>query len=279
VTSIGAIRSAPAELADAGPFRLAVRDAYTATRRFLIRGLRQPDVTIGSVLFPIMFVVLFGYVFGSSISVPGGNYRSYLLSGLFAQSMLFASGWVAVAVSMDMRDGVIDRFKTLPIARSAILIGRTVSTVLLNLPSLIVMIGCGLAVGWRAHAGVGNAVLGFLLLQLFGFAIAWIGVVIGLIARSTEAAQALSGMPTFLLGFVSNVFVDPARMPTVLRVVADWNPMSTVVVAARHLFGTSQPASDVWPQAHPIIATIVMCGAVIAICAPIAVRLYTTRVR
>ena len=172
---------------------------------------------------------------GGSITVPGGDYRSYLMSGLFAQSTLFASASVAVAVVTDMTEGVIDRFKTLPIARSSVLIGRTVSTVIIGLPSLAVMIGCALAVGWRPHSALGSTVGAFALLSLFGFAMGWVGAAIGLLARSPQSADALSMVPTFLLGFISNVFVDPARMPIWLRVIADWNPMSAVVAAAREL--------------------------------------------
>jgi hypothetical protein len=144
-------------------FQQGLLDAYTATRRFLIRGKRQPDVIFGSLLTPVIFVVLFGYVFGSSISVPGGNYRSFLMPGLFAMSVLFSAANVAVAVATDMSEGVVDRFKTLPIARSAIVIGRSLSTLILGIPVLVVMIACGLAVGWRADNGLGNAVLAFLL--------------------------------------------------------------------------------------------------------------------
>ena len=122
-------------------------DAYTATRRFLIRGMRQPDVIFGSVLIPVIFVVLFGYVFGSSIRIPGGNYRSYLMPGLFAMSVLFSAANVAVAMATDMSEGVVDRFRTLPIARSAIVIGRSLSSLVLGIPVLLVMILCGLAVG------------------------------------------------------------------------------------------------------------------------------------
>lgn len=134
-------------LTPASRARFALTDAVTATRRFLLRSLRQPDIVIGGLLMPIVFVLLFGYVFGSSIHVPGGNYRAYLMSGLFAQSTLFASASVAVAVATDMSEGVIDMFKTLPITRSSVLIGRTVSTQIVGLPSLAVMICCGLAVG------------------------------------------------------------------------------------------------------------------------------------
>jgi ABC-2 type transport system permease protein len=268
-------------LTPAARLRFAASDAVTATRRFVLRSLRQPDIIVGSLLMPVIFVVLFGYVFGSSITVPGGDYRSYLMSGLFAQSTLFASASVAVAVATDMTEGVIDRFKTLPIARSSVLIGRTVSTVIVGLPSLAVMIGCALAVGWRPHGSLGATVAAFALLTLFGFAMGWVGAAIGLLARSPQSADALSMVPSFLLGFISNVFVDPARMPAWLRVAADWNPMSAVVASARDLFHTAQgaPPAGVWSLQHPIVTTLAMCALLLVVLVPLSVRRYTRSTR
>jgi ABC-2 type transport system permease protein len=260
-----------------GSLRRGAVDAYNATRRYLIRGKRQPDIIFGSVLFPVVFVVLFGYVFGSSISIPGGNYHSYLMSGLFAQSTLFASANVAVAVATDMNEGVIDRFKTLPIARSSILIGRGISTMILGLPALAVMIVCALAVGWRPENGIFDAFLGFLLIELFAFALCWLGILIGLVAKSSQAADVLINIPVFLLGFISNVFVDTSKMPFWLRDFANWNPVSAVVAAGRNLFGNSigPPPAGVWSLEHPEITTIGLAVIIIAIFVPLSVRRYS----
>jgi ABC-2 type transport system permease protein len=257
-------------------------DAYTATRRFLIRGMRQPDVIFGSVLIPVIFVVLFGYVFGSSIRLPGGgNYRSYLMPGLFAMSVLFNSNNVAVAVATDMSEGVVDRFRTLPIARSAIVVGRSLSSLVLGIPVLVVMILCGLAVGWRPEDGLGNAVLAFLLFELFGYAIGWLGVLVGLLAGGPQAADVIISIPTFLLGFISSVFVDPALMPAWLRVIAYWNPVSAVVTAGRQLFGNTigPPPSGVWSLDHPIATTIVLAVVIMIVAIPICVRRYSHSTR
>jgi ABC-2 type transport system permease protein len=258
-----------------------VLDAYTATRRFLIRGKRQPDVIFGTLLMPVMFVVLFGYVFGSSIVVPGGNYRSYLMPGLFAMSVLFSAANVAVAVATDMSEGVVDRFRTLPIARSAIIIGRSLSTLLLGIPVLVVMIACGLAVGWRPVDGLGNAILAFLLFELFGVAIGWLGILVGLLAGSAQAADVIINIPIFLLGFISSVFVDPANMPAWLRVIAYWNPMSALVTAGRQLFGNTigPPPSGVWSLDHPIATTFALAMVIIIVVAPICVRRYSHSIR
>jgi len=259
--------------------RLSALDAYTATRRFLIRGKRQPDVIFGSLLTPVIFVVLFGYVFGSSIIVPGGNYRSFLMPGLFAMSVLFSAGNNAVAVATDMSEGVVDRFKTLPVARSAIVIGRALSSLVLGIPVLVMMIACGLLVGWHPQNGLGNAVLAFLLFELFGFAIGWLGVLVGLLAGSPQAADVIMNIPIFLLGFISSVFVDPSKMPVWLRVIADWNPMSAIVAAGRQLFGTTigPPPSGVWSLQHPIATTVGLAAVIIIVVTPVCVRLYSRR--
>jgi ABC-2 type transport system permease protein len=271
----------PAAVPEQGRLRGGLLDAYTATRRFVIRGKRQPDVIFGSLLTPVLFVVLFGYVFGSSIVVPGGNYRSYLMPGLFAMSVLFTAGNNAVAVAADMSEGVVDRFRTLPIARSAIVIGRSLSSLLLGIPVLVVMIVCGYAVGWRADNGVGNAVLAFLLFELFGFAIGWVGILVGLLAGSAQAADVIMNIPIFLMGFISSVFVDPANMPVWLRVIAEWNPMSAVVTAGRQLFGNTigPPPAGVWSLEHPIATTFGLAMVIVIVVAPICVHRYSHSTR
>lgn len=265
----------------AARLREGLRDIRTVTMRYVLRARSQSDVIIGSLLMPVIFIVLFGYVFGSAIHVPGGHYRSYLMSGLFAQMTIFSSSTVAVAVATDMSEGVIDRFRTLPIVRSSVLLGRTLSTMIIGLPGLVVMISCGLLVGWRAEAGLGHAVAGFALLSLFGFAMSWIGALIGMVARSPQSADGLSMLPAFLLGFVSNVFVPTAGMPSWLRVFAEWNPVSAVVAAARQLFGNAQASqvSGVWPLEHAVPVTIGMSVLLLAVLIPVTVRLYARRAR
>lgn len=264
-----------------GRLRQAIGDIRTVTVRYVLRARSQPDLIIGSLLMPVIFIVLFGYLFGSAIHVPGGHYRTYLISGLFAQMTIFGSSALAVAVATDMSEGVIDRFRTMPIARPAVLAGRTLSNVIVGLPGLTVMIGCGLAAGWRAQAGPGPAVAGFALLILFGFAMGWIGALIGLIARSPQSADTLSMLPAFLLGFVSNVFVPIAGMPAWLKVIAEWNPVSAVVAAARQLFGTAQAggAAGSWPLTHPVVVTLGMSVLMLAVLIPVCVRRYARQER
>jgi ABC-2 type transport system permease protein len=283
VTTVTLTAAEPVTVPDGAAARLreGLRDVRTVTLRYVLRARSQSDVIIGSLLMPVIFIVLFGYVFGSAIHVPGGHYRSYLMSGLFAQMTIFGSSTVAVAVATDMSEGVIDRFRTLPIIRSSVLLGRTISTTIIGIPGLVVMISCGLLVGWRPEAGLGHAVAGFALLSLFGFAMSWIGALIGMVARSPQAADGLSMLPAFLLGFVSNVFVPTAGMPTWLRVFAEWNPVSAVVAAARQLFGNAQASqvSGVWPLEHAVPVTIGMSVLLLAVLIPVTVRLYARRAR
>jgi ABC-2 type transport system permease protein len=283
MTTLTMPKAGPVTVPDGAAARLmeGLRDIRTVTVRYVLRARSQSDVIIGGLLMPVIFIVLFGYVFGSAIHVPGGHYRSYLMSGLFAQMTIFGSSSVAVAVATDMSEGVIDRFRTLPIVRSSVLLGRTISTMIIGLPSLAVMIGCGLLVGWRPEAGLGHAVAGFALLWLFGFAMSWIGALIGMVARSPQAADGLSMLPAFLLGFVSNVFVPTAGMPTWLRVFAEWNPVSAVVAAARQLFGNAvaSQASVAWPLQHAVPITIGMSVLLLAVLIPVSVRLYARRAR
>jgi ABC transporter DrrB family efflux protein len=196
-------------------------------------------------------------------------------------SVLFSAANVAVAVATDMSEGVVDRFRTLPIARSAIIIGRSLSTLLLGIPVLVVMIACGLAVGWRPVDGLGNAILAFLLFELFGVAIGWLGILVGLLAGSAQAADVIINIPIFLLGFISSVFVDPANMPAWLRVIAYWNPMSALVTAGRQLFGNTigPPPSGVWSLEHPIATTFALAMVIIIVVAPICVHRYSHSIR
>lgn len=258
----------------------SVRDSVTASRRFVMQSARQIDTLVISIIMPVFFVLLFSYVFGSSINVPGGHYRSYLVSGMLAQGTLYSAGTVAVAVASDMRAGVIDRFKTMPISRSSILVGRSISTGILGLPGLAVMTGCAFAVGWRPHRGVGDTIGGFALIMLFAAAMSWVGGLIGLIASSPEAANGIAMIPAFMLGFISNVYVDPTHMPTWLRVPAEWNPTSAVVSAVRELFGTAiGPApAGVWSLDHPIVTTIAMAGVMLVVLVPLSVRRYSRMV-
>ncbi|MGN6088258.1 MAG: ABC transporter permease, partial [Actinomycetales bacterium] len=231
---------------------------------------------------PIMFVLLFAYVFGGAISPPGVNYREFLMAGIFGQTVVFGSALTGVGLADDLQKGIIDRFRSLPMSRAAVLLGRTTSDLLNNILVVIIMSLCGLLVGWRIHTGVGKALAGFLLLLAFSYAFSWISATIGLSVRSVEVAQSAGFIWLFPLTFLSNAFVPLNTLPDWLRPVAEWNPVSAIVAAARQLFGNVPPpgtpglppASTAWPQVHPVITSVLWIAVILAIFVPLAIRRY-----
>jgi ABC-2 type transport system permease protein len=264
-------------LTPAARLRFAMNDSVTVTRRFVLRGLRQPEAMITRTIMPLFFVVLFGYVFGSSITVPGGHYMSYLMSGMLPVGPLFSAGAVAVAVATDIHEGVVDLFRTMPIARSSVLVGRTIATTVVAIPSNLVLIGCAFAVGLRTHRGIVDTLYGFALIVGFTVAMNWVGAAVGLFASNPESASTLSTLPGLILGFTSNVYVDPVHMPAWLRVIAEWNPASAIVSAVRELFGTAylREPPGAWPLEHPVVTAIVMIVVLIGALVPLSVRQYS----
>jgi ABC-2 type transport system permease protein len=230
---------------------------------------------------PVIFVLLFTYVFGSAIHLPGsGNYHQYLISGMFGMSMAGTAPGTAVGLTADMSTGLIDRFRSLPIARSAVLAGRALSDLATQLLGILVLTGAGLAVGWRIHNGAGDALLALGLSLLFAFAMTWAGACAGMLLRSPESAQALAFIVFLPLSFVSNAFVPTQGMPGWLRDFANWNPISAMAATCRNLFGGGNPALAVhaWPMQHPELAVLAWSVGLIAVFAPTAVYLYRRKV-
>ena len=261
--------------------RWALADGLTVTRRNLAHIRHVPEKLLDVTLGPIMFVFLFAYVFGSAIRVPGGgSYREFLLPGIFAQTISFLAVTTAIGVANDMQKGIIDRFRSLPMARSAVLVGRTVADLVQSILGLLVMTTCGLIAGWRAHEGIGRTLAGFGLLLLFGFAMTWVGTYVGLLVRTPETANTLGFTILFPITFIANTFVPTEGMPTVLRALADWNPLSATVMACRQLFGNPGAAytGDTWPLQHPVAASLGYSLLLLAIFIPLSVRRYRTAV-
>lgn len=254
----------------------AVSDSLVITWRNLKRIPRIPELAIFAILQSIMFVLLFAYVFGGAIPLPGGgNYKEFLMPGIFAQTIAFASATTAVGMADDMGKGLIDRFRSLPMARSAVLTGRTTADVIYQAGILVVLMLAGLVVGWRVHNGVAQFLLAVVLLLAFAYVMAWIGVWIGLSVPNTEAAQQLTFVTIFPLTFVSNVFVPPSSLPAILQPVAEWNPVSTLTASARELFGNPNPyVGDGFPSQYPVLVTIAWMVILVAIFAPLAIRKY-----
>jgi ABC transporter DrrB family efflux protein len=254
---------------------MTVADGLTITRRNLIKVKRVPDLIVFATLSPIMFVLLFRFVFGGAIKVPGDvSYAEFLLPGIFAQTVVFGSTITGSSLADDLQKGLIDRFRSLPMAHSAVLVGRTVADLGLNALSIVVMAVTGLLVGWRIHTSVLEAAGGFLVLLGFAYAMSWLMAQVGLMVRTPEVVNNASFIVIFPITFVANTFVPLETFPAVLRTFAEWNPVSAVVQSARNLFGNSFGAPDVWSLQHPVLYSGLWGIAILAIFVPLAGRTY-----
>jgi ABC-2 type transport system permease protein len=245
-----------------------------------IEHIRQiPEKLLDVTIQPLMFVLLFAYVFGGAIAVAGGNYREYIIGGILVQSLAFGLTGPGTAISTDLTEGVIDRFRSLPATRAAYLSGHFVAELAGMALSIVVLLSAGLLVGWRTHTDLLHVATGILLLFAFCSAMIWIGTWIGLAVRAPDAVMGVGFVVVFPLTFISNAFVPLASLPKVLRWVAVWNPVSVVVAAVRQLFGNpTAPVTDhSWPLAHAPIAAFLYCLVVLAITVPASLRRYRAR--
>jgi ABC-2 type transport system permease protein len=258
---------------------LALADGGIVAKRNLIKIKRVPDILVFTLMSPIMFVLLFAYVFGGSIHVAGGvNYREFLLAGIFVQTVIFGSMFSGAGMADDMQKGIIDRFRSLPMSPAAVLVGRTASDIVNNILSLGVMSATGLLVGWRIRTSVPEAVAGFLLILAFAYAMSWVMTYVGLIVPTPEVVNNASFMVIFPVTFVANTFVPAQNLPSVLRTFAEWNPVSAVAQAARELFGNAGAASGAWSMEHPVLYTLIWVGIILAVVVPLSVRRYQNKV-
>ncbi|HVM09710.1 MAG TPA: ABC transporter permease [Acidimicrobiales bacterium] len=252
-------------------------DTAVVARRNVIKITRVPEVLVFVLLSPIMFVLLFAYVFGNSIDTGGVSYREFLIAGIFSQTILFGATFTGAGIAEDMQKGIINRFRSLPMSRAAVLAGRTASDVIYNVLSVAIMSITGLLVGWRIRGSVLDAVLGYLLLLAFGYGFSWVMAYIGLLVPSPEVVNNASFMVIFPLTFVANTFVPSDNLPPVLKAFAEWNPVSAVTQAARELFGNIPPGApepDAWPLENPVIYTLLWVAILVAVFAPLSVAKY-----
>ncbi|MCX4515714.1 ABC transporter permease [Streptomyces sp. NBC_01619] len=254
-------------------------DSLVIAKRNLIRMTRIPEVVILGMIQPIMFVVLFSYVFGGSMQIDGSTspsvYREFLMAGIFAQTVTFATAGAGAGIADDMHKGLIDRFRSLPMARGAVLTGRTLADLVQTALTLAVLAVVAVIVGWRIHNGILKALGAFALLLLLGYAFSWIGALIGLSVRTPEAATSGGLIWLFPVTFVSNAFVDSSNMPSWLETIAEWNPFSATVQACRELFGNPGVSpSGAWPMEHPVWASIIYSTLIVAAFRTLAVRKY-----
>ena len=255
----------------------SLADGAAVAKRNVIKIRRVPEVLVFVLLSPIMFVLLFAYVFGSSIDVPGVSYREFLIAGIFAQTVIFGATFTGAGMAEDMQKGIIDRFRSLPMSRSAVLVGRTASDIVYNVLSIAIMSLTGLLVGWRIRGSALDAIGGFLLLLAFAYAFSWVMAYVGLLVPSPEVVNNASFMVIFPATFIANTFVSVERLPGVLRTIAEWNPVSSVTQAARELFGNTSaafPPPDVWSLRNPVVYTLIWIGIILAVFVPLSVHRY-----
>jgi len=255
---------------------LGIRDSGIVAWRNLLNVRRNADWLFAAVIQPIMFVLLFAYVFGGALG--GSAYREFLIAGIFVQTIAFNSAFTVIGLCNDLQKGIIDRFRSLPMSPSAVVVGRTASDVGINILSLLVMALTGLLIGWRIRGSVLDAVAAYLLLLLFGFAMSWIGALIGLSVPSVEVAQSAGIVWLFPVTFISSAFVGAGTMPGPLKAIAEWNPFTAVIQAVRDLFGNEAPPgmepSPGWPSEHALLYAVLTSVAILAVFIPLSVAKY-----
>lgn len=257
-----------------------LHDSWVVAKRNLRRMTRIPEIVVFGLMQPVMFVLLFSYVMGGAIQIPGtesssSTYIQFLMAGIFAQTVTFAVAGASASIAEDMSKGLVDRFRSLPMTRSSVLVGRTLADLCQTAFTLVVLAVVALLVGWRIHHGFWSALGAFGLLLLLGYAFSWIGALIGLSVRSPEAATSAGLIWLFPLTFISNAFVPVSSMPGWLQGIAYWNPFSATVQACRNLFGNQVgPVDDVWPMQHAELMSVLWSLVIIAVFSWLSVRKY-----
>ncbi|OQD54407.1 multidrug ABC transporter permease [Streptomyces phaeoluteigriseus] len=249
-------------------------DGSAMLGRQLLRVRNNPALVILTQTMPITMLLFFGYVFGSALAMPGAEYRSFLVPGLLVATAANGVMTGMFQAAQDVHRGVTDRLRTLPVNRAAVPLGQAVADLLVTAVGTVPFLLVGLAVGWRVEGSAPAAAGALGLLLLFRFACVWAGVFLGLLSRSEEAAGQL-GSATFMLPLLSNAYIPTGDLPGWLRTLAEWNPISAVTTALRHLFGNAPvPEGAAWPVAHPVAGSLAWCALLIAVFAPLAVRRY-----
>lgn len=280
ITSPSAVSTAHTDPRGQGRLSAWLQDSWVMIRRNLVHVAREPmqlsDVTVQ----PVLFTVLFVYIFGAAMVLPGGgNVKDFLVPGLLALNLTTSAVGTAVGLSTDLHTGVIERFRTLPMASSAVLVGRSLADLLSAALCTTFVLATGAVIGWWPTTNVLHVAAGIGVALLFAYSVSWVCALIGLRAGDPESGQALAFLVLFPLAFVSNAFAPTQAMPTVLATIAEWNPVSAVTAAVRELFGNPNPskAVDVWPMQHPVAASLVWSALLLVVCVPTAVVMYRRR--
>ncbi len=266
----------------AGPGRIRwlVSDSLAIAGRSLAHIRQIPEKLLDVTLQPLMFVLLFSFVFGGVIAIPGGgDYHEYLIGGIIVQTLAFGMMGPGISMATDLGEGILDRFRSLPMMRPAFLFGHLTAELAATTIAVAIMVASGLLVGWRINSDPLEAVAGFALVALLGVTMVWLGTLIGVIARSPDVVQGIAFLVIFPMTFVAGTFVPVAGLPDGLRQFAEYNPVSAWAAAVRTLFGnpTATPPDAVWPLTHPVLASVLWCVALLAIVVPLTLRAYRRR--
>jgi ABC-2 type transport system permease protein len=278
MTTTLTLPSGHAPVARSGAAHLLADSLVFARRN--IEHIRQiPEKLLDVTMQPIMFVLLFSYVFGGAISITGGTYREYIIAGILVQSLSFGMTGPATSISTDLQEGVIDRFRSLPASRPAYLMGHYLAELAGMLLSIVVLLATGLLVGWRAHTDVAHIATALVLLIVYASAMIWVGTWIGMLVRAPDAVMGVAFVVVFPITFLSSAFVPLETLPGALQWVASFNPVSALVAATRELFGNpvTPVVKHVWPMDHPVVASFLYCAIILAVAVPGALRRYRTR--
>jgi ABC-type multidrug transport system permease subunit len=253
-----------------------ISESLVFARRHIAHIRQIPEKLIDVTLQPIMFTLLFGYVFGAAITIPGGSYREYMVGGVLIQTLTFGIMGPAVSIATDMREGVVDRFRSLPISRASYLMGHILAETGATLIGVTVLSLSGLILGWGIYSSIPAAIAGYGLIILYAFVMVWVGTWLGLMVRSPDAAQGVIFMTAFPLTFVASTFIPLGGLSPILKAFASWNPVSTLATALRILFGnpTALAADAAWPLRHPIGVSLAWCVAIGAIAIPMSIRAF-----
>jgi len=277
-TATPPIGAAPSREAGTGITR-RIHDVWAITRRNLVHISREPAQLSDVTIQPVLFTALFVYIFGGGIPIPHGTYKDFVLAGMLSLNLVTSTMGTGVGLSTDLHEGIIDRFRALPMWRASVLVGRSLADLTTSLLCALIVGATGLAVGWRPEAGLGSIVGGFAVVLFFAYSLTWIAICVGLNSKSPESAASFGFIVLFPLAFVSNAMIPTEHMPGWLRVVADWNPVSAVTAGARHLWGNPDPSATInaWPMQHPVLASVAWSAFILAVAAPFAAWLFQQR--
>lgn len=252
-----------------------VNEVNVLLARHLRHLARMPERLLGVTIMPIAYVALFGILFGSAMQAPGGDYRSYFMAGILAQTMLNNVSSTALGIASDLRGGLVERFRSLPMSPLSVVVARTASSLVLSLISIVVMTGVGFLLGWRITTGPGPALGAFALLLGLSLVMSWAGFLMGVVVKDPEAINSVAALIILPLTFLSNAFIPLGGLPDWLATICAWNPLSTVVTACRELFGNpTGPTAASWSSSNPVFASVAVLGVGLAVLVPATVRAY-----